>query len=131
MIEKAVYGRLSSYTGLTDLVGTSPVRVYPLKLPQNPTYPAVTYCRVSTVRPSAMGSDTGDAQSRVQVDSWDSTELGTLNVSEQVRAALQRWTGTAGGVQVTHGHVANQMMVYEEDVQKWRVIQDFILWQKE
>ena len=131
MIEKAVYGRLSSYTGLTDLVGTSPVRVYPLKLPQNPTYPAVTYGRVSTVRPSAMGLDTGDAQSRVQVDSWDSTELGTLNVSEQVRGALQRWTGTAGGVQVTHGHVANQMMVYEEDVEKWRVIQDFILWQKE
>ena len=131
MIEKAVYGRLSSYTGLTDLVGTSPVRVYPFKLPQNPTYPVVTYGRVSTVRPSAMGLDTGDAQSRVQVDSWDSTELGTLNVSEQVRAALQRWTGTAGGVQVTHGHVANQMMVYEEDVEKWRVIQDFILWQKE
>lgn len=43
-IEQSLYSHLTGHAGLSALVAT---RVYPVKLPQNPTYPAVAYSRVS------------------------------------------------------------------------------------
>lgn len=129
MIEKAVASRLSAYSGLTALVPSA--RITPQPLPQASTVPAVTYARVSTTRQSAMGSDTGDATARVQIDCWADTLLSALNVSEQVRAALQRWNGSAGGVTVTASFLANQITMYEDETLKHRVMQDYMMWFRE
>lgn len=95
MIEETVFTRLSTFAGLTALVGN---RIYPMILPQGAVYPAVTYQRVSTYpRESCMGEDAGLARARIQVTAWAATFTGSKEVADQVRQALQRWTTT--GVQ--------------------------------
>lgn len=100
MIGKAIHARLKAHTGTAALVES---RIYPLRLPQGPTYPAIRYQVISTPRTHLMG-DTADASiqahARVQVDCYDETYAGVRALAEQVRLALSRWSGTAGGVTV-------------------------------
>ena len=64
-IQSEIYSRLSGYAALTAIVGT---RICPIRLPQNTSFPAVTFQIISANRPSAFSSDTGDVQYRIQVD---------------------------------------------------------------
>ena len=43
-IEQALFNRLSTFVGLTAIVGA---RIYPVRLPLHSSYPAVSYFRVS------------------------------------------------------------------------------------
>ena len=113
-IESEIFDRLTGFAGLSALVGT---RVYPQILPQDPTYPAISFRRVSAVRPSAMGSDVGVVFARFQVDVWDQDdEAGDAGydsakaVSEQVRLALQRWRTTTGTI------VQDTFFITEQDL---------------
>lgn len=120
-VETAIYERLRSFAGLTALIGTSPARVYALRLPQKVTLPAVTYRIVSGERFSAMGEDVGDVGTRVQVDAWsdeyDHASRGVLAVAEQIRAALTRFMGTSGGVEIQDIYLENEIdLPYEHDV---------------
>lgn len=97
MIEETLFTRMSTFAGLTALVGA---RIYPLILPQGVTYPAVTYQRISSEpRESCMVDDAGIVRSRFQITAWGDTFAGVRNIMEQVRQCLQRWT--TSGVQGT------------------------------
>ena len=91
MIQEAIYTRLQAVAGLTALVGT---RVYPRLMPQNPTYPAITYLLIASPRERAMGSDPGIVHSRWQFDVWDNDRDVVRDVTEQLRKALERYRGT-------------------------------------
>ena len=94
-IEASVWQILADNAGVGALCED---RIYPVKVPQNATFPCVTYSRVSTNRWSAMGSDTGIADKRFQVSSWGETYAEANALAEAVRAALQRYRGTVDGV---------------------------------
>ncbi len=112
-VEQAIYDRLSNYAGLTALVST---RIYPMVLPQNPTYPAVRYQRISGTRLSAIDVDIGIAQPRFQVDCYAETYLGVKSLFTEVRGALQRWTGTHSGVVVLDSRMeGGDRDFYEDD----------------
>lgn len=96
-LEAAVYARLAGFAGLAALAGT---RIYPGARPQGALLPAVVYQRISTVRFSAMGVDSGVVKARVQLDAWALTFTAALDVKEQVRAALQRWRDAAAAVPI-------------------------------
>lgn len=100
MIGQAIHARLKAHAGTSALVES---RVYPLRLPEGPTYPAIRYQVIGAPRTHLMG-DSADASigvhSRVQVDCFAETYAGVRAVAEQVRLALSRWSGTAGGVTV-------------------------------
>ena len=75
-------------------------RVYPVHMPQAPTYPCATYTKVSGPRIHAMTEDTGLARPRFQVSCWaydrdnHHTAYSTAKaVAEQVRDALQDYSG--------------------------------------
>lgn len=130
MISHALYSRLSSEV---SLVGS---RVYPKHRPQNVTYPAITYFRVSRVPVSAMVTDRPDVMYRIQVDVWaeryDDATKGALQVCAQVRSALQRWHGTAGGFEVTESFLNNEMdRTEQEDPNVHHVVLDFTVWAEE
>lgn len=115
-IEASLFTRLSTHAGLSALVST---RVYPFHLPQNPTYPAVSFTKVSSERISAMGSDTGVVRKRFQVSAWgqkNGAKSGVENVYDvavQIRAALQRWSGTVGGVVIQDTFIVNELDLFE------------------
>ena len=94
-VEATLYTRLTTHAGLSALIAA---RVHPNKLPQGVTLPAVSYRRVSAERVPAMGSDTGLVRARFQFDAWAAGYQAMLDVKEQLRAALERWSTTTGTV---------------------------------
>jgi hypothetical protein len=96
-VEAAVFNLLSNDAGVSGVVSN---RIYPVKLPQDPTYPALTYFRVSALRHSVMGNDTGLVEKRIQVSSWAKLYSEVNNLAERVRDAMQRTRGVFSGVEI-------------------------------
>jgi len=120
-VESVLFTRLSTFPGLTALVGQ---RIYPNQGPDKPTLPYVTYRRVSSERPSAMGVDVGIVRARFQFDAWADTFDGASAVREQIRAALQRWRSATGTV-VQDTYFLTDMDLYEEDTRLHHLVADF------
>lgn len=115
MIEDALFTRMSGFAGLSALIAT---RVYPVLLPQNPTYPAATYAFISGVPASAMGADVGFTRKRARVTVWSKTYLEMTGVADQVRLCLERWRGTVNGVVIQDTYVENASLDLYDDVSR-------------
>ncbi len=127
-LNEAIYGRLQAVSGVTNLVGA---RVYPVVLPQDPTYPAIRYQQIAGARAQAMGSNTGLVNTTVQIDSYSDSYEEARQVAEEVRAALQRFQGTVAGVAIESVFVDGPLDVFEDQIKKFRVQQDFTVWHRE
>jgi hypothetical protein len=130
---EALYHRLTNYSGLTDLVST---RIYPIKMPQAVTYPAVTFQVISGLpRTHLMGSDDSLAAPRVQVSAWGESLSDACDVADQIRAALQDFSGTMGGdggVTVQRIFLeSDQISLYDSESEIYHVAQDFFIWWEE
>ena len=86
MIAEALWARLQAVAGVTALVSA---RVYPLLLRQNPTYPAVTYEKVSGPRIENLQGLSGLAHPRFQFSCFGDDYEEADSVAEQVRLALE------------------------------------------
>lgn len=99
-VTTAIYTRLQAVAAVTSLVSA---RVYPRIAPQNPTKPYVTFQKIGGEAPApAMGASAGLRSQLVQFDAWAETYLGGHAVMEAVRGALERYSGTHGGVELHH-----------------------------
>lgn len=127
-LEEAIYTRLADYEGLTLLTST---RIYPLVIPQGPTYPLVTYQRIDGPREDALSSPMGLAHPRIQIDSWGKTYASAKAVATQVRGALQRWDDAAASPAVLDCLLDSDEDSYEADTNIYRVRMDFIVWHRE
>lgn len=76
-------------------------RIYPVIIPQNDPYPAITYSVVNS--PADTGHETAATQDRatVQFNIWASTYASCLAIDTALRTLLDNVSGTAGGVTVT------------------------------
>lgn len=93
MPETRMAAKLKATTAVTDLCGT---RIYPLALPQKPTYPAITYQLVGTT-PCNHSTGTCDvAWARVQVNCYAETYIAAKALNAAVRTALTGWTDDTG-----------------------------------
>lgn len=132
MIGKAIQARLAAHAGTAALVVD---RIYPMRLPQPTTFPAIRYQVIGAPRTHVMGA-TPDASievhSRVQVDCYAVTYNGARSLAEQVRLALSRWSGTAGGVTVEvlflddARDLDEQEFVHGDEMGVYRVMMDFM-----
>ena len=131
-LEPVLVTRLKAFTALTDLTGT---RIFPLILPQSPTYPAVTFQRISAERLSGMTAEHGMPQVRIQIDSYATTYASVKGVAAQVRAALQRWSDGTTNPAVLDVFIENELDDFEPDLESgggvYRVIQDYIVHHRE
>lgn len=96
-VEKAIKALLDADTGVGDECGD---RIYPSLLPEDETLPAISYFRVSTVRDPKMGADSLVVQARIQVDCHASSYSAAKDLRDAVRTAVQRYSGTVGGVTI-------------------------------
>jgi hypothetical protein len=92
-IETSIFSRLTDEAG--DLYDLTAERVYPIRMPQNVTFPCVTYQRIATERYSAMGADTQLADSRWQFDYWATDPDAIREGADALRERLQRWTASS------------------------------------
>lgn len=115
-----VFARLANQT-------TAATRVYPLLLPQQPTFPAVTYQQVSATRTHAMGQDGPIIRVRVQVNCWGKTYAEARALAGEVEQQLSRYRGEAGGAKVLDVLLDSDTEGYESESQTRRVMQDYTL----
>jgi hypothetical protein len=123
-IETALFGYLSTYAGLTALVGT---RVYPLNLPPKPTLPAVTYQKVSGARIRTMGNTNLGGRPRFQLTAWADTYAGAKDVAAQLQAALEGYNGVMGGVTVRMAEQGNELDDRDPETGRYLTILDFTI----
>ncbi len=123
MIESALCSVLENDAAVAALVGT---RVYAMPLPQDPTLPAITYQRISTVLGAGISGPESLARVRVQVDCWATTVAGVAALGQAVLNALHGYSGTVDAVAVRGIFLAaGGGIEYESETKLRRVSFDF------
>ena len=113
------------------VAGLVSTRIYPGKLPQIPTLPAVTYSRVDGPRVQSLVGSSGLAHPRLQIDCWAETYAGVKTLANAVRGAIDGYSGTISGTRVGGVLIDDEQDVYEPNVEFYRVSQDYIVWHDE
>ena len=127
-LEAVLYAHLSSYAGLVAIVSD---RIYPVIMPQNPTYPTVTFQRIDGPREHAFVVDAGLAHPRIQVDSWGKSYASVKSVATQLRGAMERWADETTNPVVLDSFLENDEDTQEAETGLYRVRQDYIVWYRE
>lgn len=127
-VEDALYDRLVNYGDLSALIGD---RVHPVKLPQNPTLPAVSYVKISAAREVLMGADPGMASPVFQFDCWAETYTEAKDVCTRLRQALERYNGVNAGVTIHDCYIVNETDAFESPVETFHVMLDVQVWHNE
>jgi hypothetical protein len=113
---------------LTTLVGT---RMYPLKLPQAPTMPAIIYTWISGARVHSTDGPSGLSNPRVQFDCWAQTYLEAEALLEALRKRLDGFQGTAGSSWIQAVFFETERDGYDDDTELYRRSADFFVWYEE
>lgn len=116
-MEIAIKNKLLEYISLTNLIGT---RLYPLKLPQNPTYPSITYQLISDPR-----RQMGSKSPRYQYSIFGTTYGQVKGVEEKLREALNTLEGTAN---IFAQYEEDTRPIYENDTSLYSIQLDTILY---
>ena len=90
-IEQALYKRLSTYTDLTDLIGT---KIYPALIPQGAVYPCMTYQRITTNFNHHLDGTNALEYTTIQFNIYHTTIANLCAVYDKVVSALQNYTAT-------------------------------------
>ena len=120
--EEAVYALLSQDVGVAEIVGD---RIYPLTTPEEGTYPALSYWRVSGPREHALDGPAGYAHPRIQVDAWANDYATAKSLIEAAIAALDGYRGNAGGVNVIGIFALGDHDVFEPRTKTFHRAADF------
>jgi len=125
---EALNSRLNAVTAVTNLVST---RIYPVRLPQDVTYPAVRVITVDAQRESALDADMGLVHTRIQVDAYATTYAVSQTLAAALRGALKRQAWTLDAVEVCDALLENVQDDYEDEAKAYRVRQDFVFMYRE
>lgn len=132
-IVAAVRTLLAADSGVSALVSS---RIYPLRLPQNATLPAVVLFTIDGPRQSTFDGPNGLVQSRVQVDCYGGEMGGGAyidmhSVLTAVRKALNGYSGTSAGVSIRSVQMDSERDLLEPETSVPRVSADFMIWHDE
>ena len=107
MIEKTLFDKLNE-TGYS---------VYPLKLPQKVTYPALIYTLISGNNTQEIRGDIIGKKTRFQIDIFATTYKQAKQIKDEVIAKILELKATN----------INEVDNFEEDIDVYRLILDFYL----
>lgn len=98
-VETAIFQHATGDTGITDLIGTSPKRMYPYLAPQDDlVLPYIVYSYISGNRVRDLSGPTGVATDRYQIDYIASTPLGAEALADEFRERFDSFAGDMGTV---------------------------------
>jgi len=126
-LEEAIFDFLSTNAGIIAEVDD---RVFPKRLPQNPSLPAIVFQVVSSV-PNYTMDQAGDppgtetfTKKRVQFDLWTETYEGLLPVRDALFAGISGFRGMMGSVKIESVFMRNELDGFEPDTGSNRKIID-------
>lgn len=123
---KVIYGLLSAASNVTDIVGSSPVKVFPNTAPQGITPPYITYLKVSNAPQNSKDGQPVD-HIRMQVDIFALTYPQLEDLAGKVDAALNLYSGTVNGVLVDEIRFETENDTVDEDEDMYRLSVDYLL----
>lgn len=101
-IDEGLVSLVSSKTAITDIIGTSPMRFFPKKLPQETSYPAVAYkITHNEGRPTFDGASKYDF-CHVDLQCYGKKYSDVFNLWTVLRSELEDTVGTFNSVNITH-----------------------------
>lgn len=119
-----IYDSMVTHPGLGALIGT---RCYLFDLPQEPTLPAVTYLRISSVTEYSHSGDSNLQHARWQINCWAGTYTESFNVAQQVKNVLNGWAGPHGQPAFQDGVVDRS----DPETGFYHIVVDAMIWWKE
>lgn len=128
LIEEGLYTYLTSQAAITDLAGT---RIYPLKLPQGVSYPAIRYQDISEVGLMAHDGPLDLFKSRFQFDCYARTYIAAKQLAQVLRATINGYAGAMGTVTVEHVFFIDWEDDHDDSANVWRVRCDYFIQYKE
>ena len=128
--EVAFWNFFSVQSTVTDFVGT---RIFPNVIPQdNTTYPAIRYAFISEVHDQDLQGSAGVVRCRVQIDSYSTSFLESIQMREAIRLILEGFSGLMDTTEVLWSSLDDSQSEWEppqdsSDVGLHRQVQDFII----
>jgi len=121
MFETHLYNYLSQ-------AGTSAsARVYPRRLPQGVTLPAITYALVSSGIEYQSAGQSSLETPRYQLDCWGATYLAAKTLAEELKARLSGFRGQMGTKTVTAAFIEGEREDDDPETQRECVSLDVII----
>ena len=124
----ALYTYLQTQAGLTALVST---RMYPVRLPQKPTLPALVITKIAKPREYSHSGDSNLANPTYQFDCWAKTHEGAVALQAKLDLALTGFKGTMDTTDVGATFIKNVIDDEEPDTALYRQIVDVEFWHKD
>lgn len=113
------------------LAGLISARLYPVILPQSPTFPAVSYQWISGTRYVTNDGPSQLSSPRLQFDCWSLSYTTTRAVSEALRKRLNGFKGLAGGsppmTRIQGAFFESEREFYEPETKLYRHSADYFL----
>ncbi len=122
----------------TDIASLVVARIYPLRLPQKATLPAIVITRISDVRGAHLRGVQAQAKARYQVDYWaqtyDGAAVGGAVCARRLGGFQGTWTLQTSPPQAVRVTILpdTEMDLFEEEIQGGlcRHSADYFLWHK-
>lgn len=127
MSSKALFNILDLAGALNLLIDH---RIYPLKMPQNNIYPAITYQLIGNTAISLLASDTDIETPRYQISCWGDDFTSAKDVALQVKTALIRVSGTYSGIIVMDITFDNENDIHDPETDKYQTAIDITMWHR-
>ena len=125
MIGKLIYGRLSTATNITAIVGTN---IYPDITPQNVDYPFVVYTATNSTPVDYKDGQSNLEEINLQIDVYTQNYDTTQNLANLIRNRLDRFVGTVEGIEVqTIKYVSSNSQVYNAELSVYWLSIDFMV----
>jgi len=124
--EKSLYKLLKDSSPVAAIVST---RIFPNRIPQNKSYPCITYMRIATVPTDQKDAVSGFDKIDFDVDCWSNSQTEAADLADKVRTALDRKKITTEGSTVDtivfvrqHDGYDDGAMIYQKSLQFRMVI---------
>lgn len=132
MLEVGIQNLVVADTGVQAILGT-PARLYPVVLPDDPTYPCATYQLISDVPAYTLSPGSNIEVKRLQIDTWSGGPNGgsymdAKSAAAAIRAVLELFSGQLpDGTLVAAIFVENSTDIFEQDARAYRTTTDFMV----
>jgi hypothetical protein len=121
-LEESIYSKLSGNGTIAGLVGT---RIWPVKMPDNPGFPCISFNRQSTIRDQTLAGRVSYCNVILQIDSWAETFDVCNSLASTIFALLEGFRGTILGIDIQGILSQNEVDLYDDDAQIFRRSQSF------
>ncbi len=125
-LEQILYTKLAGTSAINDAVDG---RIYPNKAPQDTPNRYIVYKLIDSVEVHAMQTSSGTGDARFQVDYYSDDYDDAVAMRKIIRQTLTRWprsevVAPVDGVTVKDCIILSAQMIYEDAIEKDRVIVD-------